>query len=240
MAPALKDFAAGRVQPEKAIDNRAYCRNDEYSQGRRGGEVERPNDEHSAKTAQQPLGGEGHTARKLSFGRGGRELGGPGDDVVPRADFDELSNLCRDLLLEQKDLRRKLEEREEKERLADKNARESELQQQQRSAYAHGGRQPRRAALGSKASDAAVSNRKGDGRRRSPQLSTGSASSRVQNNNSGRESTLRHVSKAKSSVAFGSSVPRMEQPRKVDSRDRPRGSAPGSNLVSKSSARVSS
>ena len=166
----------------------------------------------------QGLGGEG-AARKLAFERGGAarwvEGGAAGQaegasDTVPRADFDELSSLCRDLLHEQKQLRQRLEEREERERLAAERLAQQEgatrqQQQQQQCGVPRrgGGRSLANQATGSSSSSS-------DGRRRAPP--------------SVRESTLRREqrpTKPKPGVAFGSSRPRMPGP----TVDKPRSAA---------------
>lgn len=140
---------------EGGRDARAYggadapSRHDGYAQGHSGDATGRPR-------CQQPMGqpaGEQDTATTLALERGSRG-GGARDDVVPRADFDELSNLCRDLLLEQKDLRRKLEEREERERLAERrhNQDHDKIQQQQKRQQQNGHphRKPFRGVAGPK------------------------------------------------------------------------------------------
>lgn len=143
-----------------------------------------------------------------------QQLGSVRDDVVPRADFDELSNLCRDLLLEQKKLRRRLEEREEEESRA-------ERLQQRNDDYQIG--ESRRQGLGP-ARPGAGSGR--DVRKRGVRQG-------VQGEPRGkgigmRESGLRRDSRDKPKVAFGSTVPRSGQPRPEDNRP----------LVTASSAQV--
>lgn len=64
-----------------------------------------------AQTRLQEFTGEGDTRRDAFDTGHGR---GSCEDVVPRADFDELSSLCRELLLEQKQLRKRLEESEQR------------------------------------------------------------------------------------------------------------------------------
>lgn len=116
-----------------------------------------------------------------------------GSDVVSRADFDELSNLCRDLLLEQKKLRRKLEEREE------------ELYRSQQGNGEIG--ESRRRGLG----DARPGAGSGwDVRKRGVRGET-----RVKGIGM-RESGMRRNSRDKPRVAFGSTVPRSGQPRPED------------------------
>lgn len=119
------------------------------------------------------------------------------DDVVSRADFDELSNLCRDLLLEQKKLRRKLEEREEGKHRS----------QRRNEDYRIG--ESRRKGLG----PARPGGRSGwDVRQRGVQGET-----RVKGIGM-RESGIRRDSRDKPRVAFGSTVPRSGsgQPRPED------------------------
>lgn len=176
-----------------------------------------------------PQGQEG-AARTLTFERGGaRQHEGPlsginaeRQDVVPRRDFDELSNLCRDLLLEQKRLRGKLEEREEREQLA-KQVRHQEAdrhQQQVRQAREN----VRRGKEGAKLGGGAAAG----GNRRSRASQVPSLAFPGQGNNA-RDSAVRRDSKAKPSVAFGSTVSRMEKTRPVE---KPRSAAGGSNAVS--------
>lgn len=161
----------------------------------------------------QSLGGE-REARKLAFerGRGGEGLtvGQAGDvtDSVPRADFDELSNLCRDLLLEQKQLRQRLEDHEKRVQVtAERDAREEETarQQQQRGI-------PRRGSGRTTPTRGQGTTSNGDGRRRAPLL-PGSTASRAQGNKV-RDSALRHDNKPKPKpgVAFGSTRSRMPSP----------------------------
>lgn len=153
----------------------------------------------------QALSGES-AARKLAFERGGARWvdgGAAGEaesasDSVPRADFDELSSLCRDLLHEQKQLRQRLEEREERERLAAERSSQQEearrQRQQQRGAPRRGGG---RSLANQGTSSSSISS---DGRGRVP--------------TSVRESALRRDQrpKPKPGVAFGSSRPRMPGP----------------------------
>lgn len=133
------------------------------------------------------------------------------NDVVPRADFDELSDLCRDLLLEQKELRRKLEEREEREMLAE---------QARRNEHPHG--EPRRGGVGPNARGAVPAN--GNGRRSSRQV-TGSI--RRAQCDRAREIGVRR-DKTKQGVAFGSTLPRMEQ---THVGDRPRATAGSKQVI---------
>lgn len=154
-----------------------------------------------------PGGGEEEaTARRLAIDEGGagggRGIAGIATtgvpeaevDVVPRSDFDELSSLCRDLLLEQKELRRKLEEREERDRLAEQT-------QPQRS-------KPRRASAGSQKTTAAVANAsdRGDGSRR--RISLQLVHGQMMQEEWERGHGLRRDRFVKPGVAFGSTVPR--------------------------------
>lgn len=161
-------------------------------------------------------------ARTLAFGRTGRgeastahEGGGGYSDSVPRADYDELSNLCRDLLLEQKRLRQKLEEREERENLAaERSTQQDELSRQHRQEDEEKHqrrRMPRRRGTGTRKSGEVASSI-GDGKGRDPSIS-GSATSRVQSNVI-REGTVRRDDKPnpKPAVAFGSTRSRMPHP----------------------------
>lgn len=161
----------------------------------------------------QSLSG-GSAARKLAFerGRGGEGLAvgeaGGGSDNVPRADFDELSNLCRDLLLEQKQLRQRLEEHEERAQVAaERSAQEQETmrQQQQRGVPRRGGGRTAPTRGQGKTSNS-------DGRQQASSLS-GSAAWRAQGTMV-RDNALRHESKPKPkpSVAFGSTRSRMPSP----------------------------
>lgn len=198
----------GRSDEDTAVYGRdAPSRDDGRGMAGGGDGAGRPGGQYATAL---PLAGE-DTARKLAFERAGR-VAGPGDDFVPRADFDELTKLCRDLLLEQKQLRHKLEEREEREELDARARQELTRERERQKDYPRG--RPRRAGAGSKAVGAATAG--GDSRRRAPQLP--GSSSRVQSN-SVRESVLRR-DKSKPGVAFGSTVSRLEQPRNVD---RPRG-----------------
>eukprot|EP00903_Cladosiphon_okamuranus_P009417 g8981.t1 len=173
----------------------------------------------------QALSGEG-AARKLAVERGGAAgEAESASDSVPRADFDELSNLCRDLLHEQKQLRQRLEEREERERLAaERSAQQEEAtrqqqQQQQQHRQQRGG--PRRGGGRSLPNQGASSSSNSDGRRRVP--------------TSVRESALRQDQRAKPKpkpgVAFGSSRPRMPGPTvdkpRVTANPKPRASGGG-------------
>lgn len=177
---------------------------DGYGQG--VGEEGRPRGRFDASA--HSLSGES-AARKLAFERGGRggegatvgQAGDVSDSSVSRADFDELSSLCRDLLLEQKQLRQKLEEHKEREQVAaERTEQEDEMmrQQQQRGIPRRGGGRT-------------VATR-GDGRRRAPSL-PGSTASRVQGNKV-RDIALCHDGKPrpKPGVAFGSTKSRMPSP----------------------------
>lgn len=168
--------------------------------------------------APQPQGGQESTARTLAFERGGQhDHAGPQDvvhagpqDLVPRRDFDELSNLCRDLLLEQKRLRGKLEEREEREQLAEQ-ARQQELVRRQQQS-----RHPREALRGGRGGSKLGGLAAGGGGDRRPRASQApSPASRVQGKIA-RENAVRRDAKAKPSVAFGSTVSRLEQTRPVE------------------------
>eukprot|EP00752_Nemacystus_decipiens_P010618 g9456.t1 len=183
------------------------------------GNAGRPRDRLSDSV--QSLCGEG-TARELAF-EGARARWGDGgaaenvSDSVPRADFDELSSLCRDLLHEQKQLRQKLEEREERERLAVERAAQQEeatrqhrQQQQQRGIPRRGGGR----SLANQGT-ASSSGGGGDGRRWGPLLARESKNAYA----------LRQDQrpKPKPGVAFGSSRPRMPGP----TVDKPRASGGG-------------
>lgn len=168
-----------------------------------------PLDRFGVSAQPQPLGGEG-AARKLAFERGARwgEGGAAGQaenasDSVPRADFDELSSLCRDLLHEQKQLRQRLEEREERERVAAERTAQQEEATRQHRQQQHDRQQQRGVPCrggGRTSASQGTASSNGDGRRRVPSV---------------RESAVRHDDhrpKPKPSVAFGSTRPRMPTP----------------------------
>lgn len=202
----------GRHDVPAYAQHDAPPRSDGKGQAGWGGEAGRQGNQYSAAPSQREEG----TARKLAFERSGRGSARDGD-MVPRADFDELSSLCRDLLEEQKHLRRKLEEREEREQLAERS-RQNELQQRdQQTRHSRGN--AHRGKVGSKAGGVAtvVS---GDARRRVPQLHAPQVKG-----SSARERAPRRDAQAKPAVAFGSTMSRTEQPRKVD---KPRGTVSSS------------
>ena len=134
-----------------------------------------------------------------------RGPGAVGDaDVVSRADFDELSNLCRDLLLEQKHLRRRLEECEEREPRAERMR-----QRSFRSGTVERG-ESRRRGSGQVASERESA---GGVRRRRVQLVVGEEIRAP--GNCVQEAGLRR-DRSKPGVAFGSTVPRSGQARTAD------------------------
>ncbi|CAM9175618.1 unnamed protein product [Hapterophycus canaliculatus] len=216
--PAYPNDLAANGRRE--VTSHLEARNDTLSLRVGGGNVRnaeggRPGERVNKTTL--PLTGES-AARTLVFDRNGREEAsaakavGGSSDSVPRADFDELSNLCRDLLLEQKRLRQKLEEREERENLAtersvqrDELARQNRQQEQEMRQQR---RMPRRGGVGARKSGG-TNSRIGDEKLLDPSLS-GSATSRVQGNFV-QKSTVRRDSKPKpkSAVAFGSTRSRM-------------------------------
>ena len=193
--------------------------------GQGAGENGRPLDRFS--DSAQSVGGEG-AARKLAFERGEARWGNGGaagqaenaSDSVPRADFDELSSLCRDLLHEQKQLRQRLEEREERERLAaERSAQQEEAtrehrQQQQDSQQQQRG-VPRRGGGRSLTNQGTACSSSGEGRRRAPSSVRGSANAHAHAQRQDQRP------KPKPGVAFGSSRPRMPGP----TVDKPRVSA---------------
>lgn len=199
---------------------------DGYGRGGCDGLTGRSGFQHGAG---QPQGGQESTARTLAFERGTqRQNAGPQDvdharpqDLVPRRDFDELSNLCRDLLLEQKRLRGRLEEREEREQLAEQEGQQELSRRQQQS------RLPREALRGGRGFSKLGGAAAGGGDRRPRASQAPSPASRVQGK-SARDSAVRRDAKSKPSVAFGSTVSRLEQTRPVE---KPR-SAAGSITVS--------
>lgn len=131
-------------------------------------------------------------------------------DMVPRSDFDELTKLCRELLLEQKNLRQKLGEVEERNRFI-------EHLQQQQSEQAHVRRKSLSVVKRSKDHVAqhvrGTNVRDQQGRRRSLPLQ-GKATLSQREGQVG--AALRRDPRAKPNVAFGSTVPRMERRRQVD------------------------
>lgn len=132
-------------------------------------------------------------------------------DLVPRSDFEELTNLCRELLLEQKELRRKLEEREERGRPADHSNQQQKIRATSK---------PRRGSIGSqKPAGLGSSSARGDGvgRRTSAAaaLPGQAANSRMQGERQWGN-VARRDPRVKPGVAFGSSVPRMEVRSKVE------------------------
>lgn len=182
-------------------------------------------------SGQQRMGqpaGEEDTSTTMALEQGAR-VGGARNDVVPRTDFDELSDLCRDLLLERKELRRKLEDREERERLAERGHQQGVEKKQQQQQNGHSHRKPFRGVTGSKTVIAASASV--EGRRRLPHLPA-LPSSRVQGGRRAQENGPRRDSKAKPDVAFGSTVSRMGEPRKAET---PLGRT-GSNQVEGGSA----
>ncbi|CAM9383451.1 unnamed protein product, partial [Scytosiphon promiscuus] len=140
-----------------------------------------------------------------------QEIGGYSDSV-PRADFDELSSLCRDLLLEQKRLRQKLEEREERESLtAERSAQNNKVARQHRkyNHETHQQRQMPRRGRGETRGSGGIPSTTSDGKWHDPSTS-GSAASRMRTD-SVRKSAVGRDSKIKpkSAVAFGSTKSRM-------------------------------
>lgn len=132
-------------------------------------------------------------------------------DLVPRSDFEELTSLCRELLLEQRELRRKLEEREERGRLGD----HSNQQQQTR-----GTSKPRRGSMGlQKPVGSGGSSARGDGVGRKTSgarsLPGQATKSRIQGERQWGNVARRDPG-VKPGVAFGSSVPRMKMGSKVE------------------------
>ncbi|CAB1105145.1 unnamed protein product [Ectocarpus sp. CCAP 1310/34] len=203
--PGGRQDLASDVQARTQTSSRRF---DEYRQG--FGDAGRAQGQFD--TTGQARGAESATG-KLAFEEEGGSSAAQSCDSVPRADFDELSNLCRDLLLEQKELRRKLEDREERDRLAAERPREEmtrrpkkhqdrEHQHQRGVARSGGaGRQP----------SGGTTSRRGDRIRRTQTLS-GSGASRMQGGSN--PSTLSRERKPvpKSGVAFGSTRSRMPSP----------------------------
>ncbi|CAM9698727.1 unnamed protein product [Laminaria digitata] len=233
---ALHDAGGGRRGFAQPTHNGASpSPHDGYGRGGCDGPAGRSGFQHGAA---QPQGGQESTARTLAFERGGqRQHAGPQDmvhagqqdvvhasqqDVVPRRDFDELSNLCRDLLLEQKRLRSKLEEREEREQRAEQvRQQESDRRQEQT-------RHPRETLRGGRGGVNLGGVVAAGGDRRTRASHAPSPAPRAQGKNA-RENTVRRDGKAKPSVAFGSTVSRLEQTRPVE---KPR-SAAGSNTATR-------
>ncbi|CAN0476037.1 unnamed protein product [Ectocarpus sp. 12 AP-2014] len=192
---------------------------DEYRQG--FGDAGRP--QGRLDTTGQARGAES-AARKPAFEAEGVRSAAQSSDSVPRADFDELSNLCRDLLLEQKELRRKLEDREERDRLATERSREEMTRRPKK----HQDREHQHQRGVSRSGGAAgrpsggTPCRSGDRIRRTQSLS-GSGASRMLG--SSNPSTLRRERKPvpKSGVAFGSTRSRMPSPTVEKPRVPPRG-----------------
>lgn len=139
-------------------------------------------------------------------------MGGDEAGFVPRSDFDELSNLCRELLLEQKQLRRKLEEKEERDRLAQ--------QFDHRRQHVGVSAKPRRNSMESQRPTglgAPSARENGIGRRSSgARPLQGQASNSTIHGERQCGVGPRRDSKAKPAVAFGSTVPRMGIGSKVE------------------------
>ncbi|CAM9140799.1 unnamed protein product [Ectocarpus sp. 8 AP-2014] len=215
-APDGHQDLASDVQARTHTSSRRF---DEYRQG--FGDAGRP--QGRLDTTGQARGAESAT-RKPAFVAEGVCSAAQSSDSVPRADFDELSNLCRDLLLEQKELRRKLEDREERERLAAERPREEmnrRPKKHQDREHQHQRGVARSGGAGGRPSGGTTS-RSGDRIRRTQSLS-GSGASRVQGGSN--PSTLRRERKTvpKSGVAFGSTRSRMPSPTVEKPRVPPRG-----------------
>lgn len=213
-SPAANDAGGGRRGFAEHGYSSAPSPRDGYGRGSCDGLTGRSGFQHGAG---QPQGGQGSTARTEPQDV---DHAGP-QDLVPRRDFDELSNLCRDLLLEQKRLRGRLEEREEREQLAEQERQQELGRRQQQS------RLPREALRGGRGFSKLGGMAAGGGDRRPRASQAPSPASRIQGK-SARDSAVRRDPKAKPSVAFGSTVSRLEQTRPVE---KPR-SAAGSIAVS--------
>lgn len=119
-------------------------------------------------------------------------------DTVARADFDELTRLCRELLLEQRELRRKLEERDERDRQAQLSRREQARMPRSGLLAA------RQRSFNSTPEAGGVSTRvQHGGRRRVPSVQPSRISGGRNVGNVGHRGAG-----AKPGVAFGSTVPR--------------------------------
>lgn len=204
-APHGRQDLASDVQARTHTSSRHF---DEYRQG--VGDAGRP--QGRLDTTGQARGAESATRKPAFEGEGGSSAA-QSNDSVPRADFDELSNLCRDLLLEQKELRRKLEDREERDRLAAEIPREEMTRRPKKHQDKEHQQQrgiPRSGGAGGRPSGGTTS-RSGDRIRRTQSLS-GSEASRMQGVNN--PSTPRRERKPipKSGVAFGSTRSRMPSP----------------------------
>lgn len=168
---------------------------------------DRPRTEHVTlpRGEQRQSFGDESVARKLKFERDDEE-DLQREDVVPRADFDELSSLCRELLMEQKVLRRKLEDREERELLAER-ARQEDRPKPRPDRTSNSAGKPSYARAPAPAAS-------GDGRRR-PHAMPGSGA-RAQGRTGGvRGNMFGGDRTTKPRVAFGSSMSRMGQPQTV-------------------------
>lgn len=204
-APDGRQDLASDVQARTHTSSRRF---DEYRQG--FGDEGRP--QGRLDTTGQARGAESAT-RKPAFEAEGVSSAAQSSDSVPRADFDELSNLCRDLLREQKELRRKLEDREERDRLATERPREEMTRRpkkHQDREHQHQRGVARSGGAGGRPSGGTTS-RSGDRIRRTQSLSGSGASRMLGGSN---PSTLRRERKPvhKSGVAFGSTRSRMPSP----------------------------
>ena len=218
---ALNDVGGGRRGFAEHTHNGAPSPRDGYDLGGCDGSTGRSSFQHGAvrpQGEQESAAREQESAaRTLAFERGGLgQHAGPQDvvharteDVVPRRAFNELTNLSRHLLLEQKRLRGKLEEREEREQLAEQ-ARQQELDRRQQQ-----NRHPRETLRGGRGGSKVGGVAAGGGDRRPRASPAPSRASRVQGK-SARDNAVRRDAKAKPCVAFGSTVSRLEQTRPVE------------------------
>lgn len=156
----------------------------------------------------QAQGGDSPRApRDLPTSAPGFDGRSPIADSVSRSDFDELTSLCRELLLEQKELRRRLDERETADRPAEESKREQMKEDRRQGARA--GSRPRPAVLASQRarSTGAADERR---RRRTRQSPAPAQPSRIRREYGEHDGLVRNA-KVKPTVAFGSRVPRFKQ-----------------------------
>lgn len=128
-------------------------------------------------------------------------------DSVSRSDLDELTGLCRELLLEQKELRRRLDERERADRPGEESKRERVKEDRRQGARAGGRPRPAMLASHRARSTGAVDARQ---RRRTRPSPAPAQPSRIRREYGEQDGILRNR-EVKPTVAFGSRVPRFKQ-----------------------------